>query len=426
MKKIVKVGTIIALMVIGLAYILIGKNQIVDMNINDTASKTYKNANYYKYVDVTNIVKDKSGLKGVYKLFYDKYISYTAPNGKKIYIVANKDVTDEQLLKSYNVLEMYLKSNNSYDMEKVTNRIADSGAVIIMPDGADGESKTPFFALLGQPLYYSEVPTEGSKWYIENDYKHRDAAYEEILHFVHDNGIGTKSNPGALPELQKKIYDATVNALPKEKEKWTKEGLWAVDNSGNEGNRTKEWLLSLEKEGSLEQEYLASVVDSYYGLWAPYEEAEGGMWGMYIAKDRSGIAEKDPKGYEVVTDFLPPTLTYMGRIDASFEGDFKMYLDKNEPYTHKSQYLINARLLGNKASNLFANDNDNILMGNEGNNIIDGKNGIDVVQFSGAFSEYEIKSEGDSLMVKDLKDRDGIDKLINIEILRFTDKDILN
>jgi hypothetical protein len=46
-------------------------------------------------------------------------------------------------------------------------------------------------------------------------------------------------------------------------------------------------LKELTKENSLSQEYLASLVDSYYGLWGAWTESNShGMWGIYIAKTR--------------------------------------------------------------------------------------------------------------------------------------------
>lgn len=425
MKRIIKILLIIipVILIIAIAgkWYLFDNNKILSTEIN-TVRENFENQNYKVFVSESDIVKDKSRLKGLYKKYYDKFISYKAPNGKDIFIVANKQVTDDQLLRVYNILSMYLEADNGYDMEAVANKVADSGSVIVMPDGADGESKTPGLAVLGQPVYYEEAPTEGSKWYIENNYEHRDAAYEEILHFVHDYGIGTQNSSGVLPELQKEIYSATIQSLPKDKNNWSKEGLWGLGEDAS----TKEWLLELEKEGSLEQEYLASVVDSYYGLWAPYTESEGGMWGIYIAKDRAEIKEKDPNGYAIVSKLLPGYITYMARIEPTFEGTFKMYLDKQEPYTYKSQYLLNARLIGVKASNLVGNSQDNILMGNKGDNIIDGGEGTDVVQLSGAYEEYSISKDSNEniIMIKDLKDRDGTDELKNIEILRFTDRDI--
>lgn len=182
--------------------------------------------------------------------------------------------------------------------------------------------------------------------------------------------------------------------------------------------------MKLYKEGSLEQEYLASVVDSYYGLWGAYKESRGGMWGIYIAKDRKEVAKKDPVGYKIVQDLFPEYITSMMRIDPSFEGTFTMAFDEKLPYTHKSQYLKNIRLTGKKYSNILGNSADNILMGNAGNNTIDGGSGTDIVQLSGKSSEYEILKVDKGLRVTDSQKRDGIDYLSYVEILRFTDKDL--
>lgn len=374
------------------------------------------NPNYKQYISPEDIIRDTTKLGGVYKKYYVKYIQYIAPNGKPIIIVAQDKVTDEQVLKAYNQLSFYLEDYGKYKKGEVANKMADNGAVLVMPNGADGESSIPEKALRGQPLYEMEVPTVGSKWYIENDYEHRDAAYEEILHLVHDYGIGTKGNVGSLPDLQEEIYKAMKNSLPKNKTDWGKKGLWGLD--------VKNWLLELEKEGSLEQEYLASVVDSYYGLWGPFTENDGGMWGIYTSKSREDIMKNDPMGYKIVNEFLPRYITYMARVDAEFSGIFTMYYDEKEPYTHKSKYLKNVRLLGNKNTELIGNSMDNILIGNNGDNKIDGKEGIDTVQFIGASAKYKIIIKDDSILVEDILKRDGVDILIGIEILRFTDKDI--
>ena len=82
--------------------------------------------------------------------------------------------------------------------------MADNGATLDMPNGAHGQPGAGQ-SLIGQELYAAEVPTEGGKWFMENDMEHRDAAFEEILHLVHDNGIGIdlpNYQTGAAPEFQ--------------------------------------------------------------------------------------------------------------------------------------------------------------------------------------------------------------------------------
>ncbi len=386
----------------------------------EEAKKTtsFDNKNYIKYVDVTDIVRDNSKLSSVNKKYYKKYIDYIAPNGKPIRIMASDKVSDEQVLKAYNVLSFYLTDFGKYKKESIANAMADKGAILVMPSGKDGDGNTPSEALMGQPLYQMELPVAGSKWYQENDYSHRDAAYEEIFHMVHDYGIGTTKNPGAAPKLTKQIKEGLDSVLPKSKADWGSKGIWGLGS--------RDWMIELSKEGSLEQEYIVSGIDSYYGLWEAYTESDKGMWGIYVPKTRKAVMEKDPKAYEIIKAFLGDNFTYMERISPEFEGTFKLNLDTSNPYTYKSQYLLNARLIGDKNSNLEGNDLDNILIGNKGNNIMDGKKGKDVVQFTGTSSEYSITKSDDKIVVKDNKNRDGEDTLKNIEILRFTDKDVMS
>ena len=392
--------------------VLISGCQSTAKSVQITTEKEVKveNSNYNRYICIDDIVRDTSVLGGVYNKYYVKYVSYKTSVGD-INIVAQDKVSDEQMLYAYSLLSFYLES---LDNIKVAENLAENNAVLVMPNGADGTSKIPDKALRGQPLYASEVSNVGSVWYVNNDYEHRDAAYEEIFHMVHDYGIGTVNNAGVMVDLQKKMYRTTMNALP-DKNKWGSEGIWGLGS--------REWLLELSKEGSLEQEYFASVLDSYYGLWQAFEEP-GGMWGLYVAKSREDIKVKDKKGYELITSILPSHQTFMARVDPSFEGTFKMDLDENLPYTFKSQYLRNARLIGTKSSGLMGNDENNILMGNAGDNTFDGQGGSDTVQFSGALSEYSISRTSDGVVVIDKLERDGNDLLKNIEVLRFTDKDI--
>ncbi len=105
-------------------------------------------------------------------------------------------------------------------------------------------------------------------------------------------------------------------------------------------------------------------MDSYYGLWGANKTREIGIGG-YMAKSREAISEKDPMGYAIMEKFFNPYFAFNARIDSRFEGTFSLTFDDTVPYTHKSQYLINATLTGNKNSNLTGNDQDNHLSGNK-------------------------------------------------------------
>jgi len=337
---------------------------------------------------------------------FTKYIEVIAPNGKPIPIIAQKGVRDIAVARCKNMLEFFLTNvpGSKYGSDKsgVANAMANNHAMLMMPEGEHREGQEP--DIQAQPQFESETPVDGSRWYIRNDWNHRDAAFEEIFHLVHDTGIGTDF-PGALPQYQKDLKSEAIRSL--------EDGRWGIAIDPH----VKEWIEELRQENSLAQEYIASVIDSYYGLWATFDENPGGMWGIYIAKTRDEIKEKDPKGYELLESFLPPMMAgYESLIDPYFRGTFSLQFNEELRYTHKSQYYVDATLTGNNNSGLLGNDSNNVLKGNAGNNTIDGGEGNDTVIFQGKKEDYVIQ---ENTYQDTVKDRDGTDTLISIESIQF-------
>lgn len=341
---------------------------------------------------------------------FDRHIELTAPNGKSFYIIAQNQISNGQLIRSANIIQHYLTNypNSTYgtDKSKVANQMANNHAILALLNGKDDGRNPIANKIEAQPLFENEIQVEGDQWYIEQDYDHRDASFEEILHWLHDNGIGvdepdgTASKIGALPEYQKKIRVAVEQALNNK--------LWGI----NEIN----WLEELAEENSLTQEYLAAVIDSYYGLWGAWEDdSRTGMWGLYIAKTREDIRQKDPLGYKLVhNQFFHPYLTYNAVIESDFNGNFSLRFDEKKPYTHHSRYLKDITLSGSNNSSVTVNQLDNYIKGNSG---------INTIIFSGNASEYTIYRKANTLFVTDnLLGRDGSNRLENIEKLKFSDK----
>lgn len=371
----------------------------------------------------SNHLSEEFGITGVprkaeplYKKTFCKYIAFVAPNGKPIEIYAQTLITDEQLIRAYNILEFYLQDTDytryGSSKKKVANAMSNNKAKLLLMNGSDdGRNPIPD-GMNGQPLYQTELVVEGTPAYINNDYeRHRDASFEEILHMVHDYGIGTSTSDveGAKPKYTSAIDKAMQNAMQK--------SIWPTANVDED---TRAWIKELTAEGSLSQEYLASVIDSYYGYWGAFTEAPGGMHGIYIAKTRKEMKTKDPIGKTLADDFFSPVVTYLARIDKAFKGEFSLSFDSAAPYTYKSQYLVNAQLTGNLDSNLTGNDFNNILIGNAGVNTIDGRDGEDLVVFEGAYDEYYINPHGKNIQVGDsVPGRDGITYLTNVEVLLF-------
>ena len=366
-------------------------------------------------IRVTRIAKLPDDLPGKYKRAFDRYVQVVAPNGNPINIFAQKEITDAQLRHVRDVITHYLtdlaESEFGSDKKEIANRMADNKAIMMILKGSDGEFREP--GIDAQPLFATETVVEGTPGYIDCDFEHhRDATLEEILHCVHDNGIGVDvrgAPKGVAPKFQSEIRKATTYAM--------KNGIWPTDHSKE---FTEDWIEELRDEGSLTQEYLASVIDSYYGLWGPFDE-DFGMHGIYKAKTRQAIEAKDPRGFAIVKKFFHPMLLYEAEIDGAFEGTFKMKFDERVPYTHKSRYLLKARLTGKKNSNLIGNAQDNQLAGNKGNNRLDGGEGNDTVVFPRPKSQYTVvKNKDGSTTVTG----DGVDTLINVENILFNGNEL--
>ncbi len=337
---------------------------------------------------------------------FNRYTKIVAPNGQSIHILAQTQITNEQIVRARNVLEHYLTNltGSLYGSDKsaIANKMAENEAILLLLNGSDDGTNSAS-NLGGQPLYQNEIQVEGHRWYINQNYEHRDATFEEILHLVHDTGIGVDQNPnfaGALPEFQTEIRAAQQNALSA--------NLWGMGQAG--------WISELTQENSLSQEYLAAVIDSYYGLWGAWEEnSTHGMWGIYLPKTRDEISTEDPMGSALMNNkFFHSYLTYNARIDASFEGTFSLKFDQNLSYTHHSQYLKKITLTGNKNSNAKVNKFDNQITGNAG---------INTVIFSGNSYEYTINQNNPEVVVSDNQiQRDRANTLIGIEKLQFLDQ----
>ncbi|HBZ97065.1 MAG TPA: hypothetical protein DEO57_04400 [Phycisphaerales bacterium] len=343
---------------------------------------------------------------------FTKYTEVLAPNGKPIRIIAQPGVRDIAVARARNLLQFFLTdvpgSRYGTDKSAIANAMADNRAMLMMPEGAHEEGEEPH--LHAQPLYEEECPVDGSRWYLESDWEHRDAGFEEIFHLVHDAGIGTFM-PGAAPEYQTELKREAIAAI--------QDGRWAIPIDPG----VREWIRELAEEDSLAQEYIASVIDTYYGLWTTFEERPGGMWGLYIAKTRTELEEKDPRGKELIEAFLPRMMHgYEALIDPGFAGEFTLEYDPSRPWTAKSRWYVQVRLTGANPVALTGNDADNILTGNRGDNVIDGGQGFDTVVFRGPRTDYVLKQVGAVRMLRDLvPDRDGTDTLRNIECIRFAD-----
>jgi len=180
---------------------------------NPTACFNAKLADEY---GIKSIPEDKDE---ALKKTFCKYMAIQAPNGKEIEIVAQSDISDEQMIRAHNILSFYLENvpETAYgeDKSELVNTMANKGARLLLLNGSDDGTNDP--TVDGQALYDSELIVEGTAAYTNNDYEdHRDAAFEEILHLMHDYGIGTSGQngvTGALPAYTKEVDAVREKAM---------------------------------------------------------------------------------------------------------------------------------------------------------------------------------------------------------------------
>ena len=393
-----------------------------------------------------------------------KYTKVTAPNGRPIHIYAHQEISNEQVIRARSILEFYIAdapdSTLGTNKSGLRNTMANNNATLLLLRGQHVEGvRAP---ISGQPLHQTENVVEGSDAYFSNS--PRDAAFEEILHLVHDKGIGVDGSGGfnsiggqsGLTSYQTQIRQATNNALPPSitpvygNKALSPKSLWATDDLS--------WLNSLNRENSLSQEYLASVVETYYGQTRYLSGGSGhGISVYYAASERlgnNGIQAKDPQGWGLLensdgkkTKFFPKTLNFEVRVDPNItRTEFSLTLDAANVYTYKTQYMTKVKLLGNKNTNLRGNGYDNTLKGNAGNNVIRGEVGNDtlygyagndtlyggdgakdIIVYQGNFAEYTTKTlsgSGGDTISDQITSRDGVDTLPTnhgIEYIRFKD-----
>jgi len=353
---------------------------------------------------------------------FSKYTKLIAPNGKPIHFLAQDAWSDDKILKARNVMEYLLTDypGSIYGSSKaaVANAMGDRKATMTLynssaaaqqaREGPFGRGATDLFT---QSLWESETTAEGSEDYM----KHitRDAAYEEVFHLVQGAGIEP-----ALPDFRAKLEAANVAATASKV---------CIPSNNN-------WF-----------EYSAQQLDVYLDLWVvqpkkwegrdlqPGEMPEGtAHWGQNVANTRARLLETDPVGYELVTNFVHPYLTYTPLLPLDFDGTFSIAFDPSLVYTYKSQHLKNVTLRGSNDASLTGNAHDNVLTGNAGSNtlkggagddLLVGGKGDDTAVFSGVYADYTVTNNEGFVTVSDKRvNRDGTDSLTSIEFLQFSDR----
>lgn len=360
------------------------------------------------HVSSSDVISRSDQIHPTYRDNYDRYIVFVPENKKPFYMIIQNGVEEKRAVRAKEIVEFFLRdvegAEYGFNKKEVANKMGENKAILLLLTGIDGDGNNLFERYLpGQELYEIQTPIIGEDRYFTGEEKYRDAAYEEIFHLVHDFGIGANSD-GALEQYQDEIAALTQSHMASN----------VIKRSAIKRHELKEEEAG---ESGISNEYIATVIDAYYGLWDAVVGWED-TWGGYEPRNRQQVISDDPKGLLLVEKFLPSYLTQVFSIDPEFSGTLKMNFTESERYTSRSQYLMWVRITGNKDVSIEGNALDNIFYAGTGNNELNGADGIDLVVYNEPYEAFTLKMTNEGGVKVE---GHGSDTLLDIEFIAFED-----
>ncbi|MBW3694580.1 hypothetical protein EK599_02680 [Vibrio sp. T187] len=306
----------------------------------------------------------------------------------------------------------------------------------------------PKWILNSQGLYYRELAVVGDCHYMTNfdipnscvslgtnsdgHEADRDAAFEEILHLVQAQGIAPNDSTKPYQELVR------AEAL-RQYTDMTNGGSVAWNPTQSSWQDWENDDVNPEIGQSYSHEYLASVFEAYMGMW---QHQNTGLDGYKLtSRDKMVTGDNginDDSGLDFITgmfhDMMQTTVridsngvadyhTQQGNLESRFVMNAYQVAPPVDAYTFKSQYYLNAKIIGDKPMSLIANNEDNILEGNNQPNLINGLDGTDTYIINNEKSECTITASPLFVVVSCPNTNDDI--LHNMEKIKFTDQEVL-
>ena len=370
------------------------------------------------FIDIDNsetgIVELPNSVDQMISSVFQKYTHLEVSGENVIPILAQSEILDHQILHVKKILKEYVTDvpNTLWGSNKAAlkNALSMSNAFLMLLNDEE-EYENPDLQILfengakGQDVLGTEIFPEGSAIYMNSS--ERDATYEEVLHFVHNYGI-----KNSFPAMQTAIDVAMSAAMSN--------GYYVP--------------LSDIPDEDYDDEYLALLMEVYFGLWAHDPEENGFAGGNeYSFINRDEMLIGDSLGSNIIIEFLGDRWRYTPELPSSFSGIFSLSFDSSLAYTNRSQYLKNINLNGENNITIVGNNFSNRIHGNSGDNIFtglglddyfNGGEGTDRFVFLGDYDEYAILDAADwndyIMSVVDLiSNRDGNDTLVQVEQMNF-------
>lgn len=339
----------------------------------------------------------------------------------------NSNELDASSAENFNSSSIAFKANYPNQFQEIVDELLKS--VLTSPD-------TQKWLLHSQSLMFRELTVEGDCHYMSNfasycenlgPHADRDAGFEEILHLTQAQGIAPNPDFKTFQDqVQQRALELYNRHLAGEFAVWQpKTSSW------------DDWLtddIDPEVGPSYSHEYLAAAFEAYMGMW---EHQLAGL-DSYQALTREKMRIEDLDTLTWIEGMFHGYLQYTADIDssgvklhydnqASLSGTPTFSMSKvtgsaAQAYTFKSRWLINARIVGDEAINLIANDQNNRIEGNGQANKLDGKGGIDTYIVSDEHADCIISHQKNSVTV--ICPASGVDELFNFEKIQFQDRSI--
>lgn len=317
---------------------------------------------------------------------------------------------------------------------------ADFEAVVeSLIEGIVTSAQSAKWMLNSQSLMYRELSLEGDCHYMSNyasycaalgEHADRDAAFEEILHITQAQGIAPNSQNG-FQALQQSI-DARALSIYNAHAAGNS-AVWQPTQSSWDDWAGDDY--NPEIGTSYSHEYFAAAFEAYMGV----AQHNGQGLDGYQALTRTAMVNQDNQAKQWIEALFHTHLQYTARVDSAgvetyFDNTYPNTSDTpiflmnrddaqaNDGYTYKSQWLLNVEIIGTKAIDLAANDQDNEIKGNSANNTIDGKDGVDTYLIDNRYAECSLIKTKNNAIVD--CPSSGKDTLINIEKISFSDQTI--
>lgn len=381
------------------------------------------------YVGLTTATLDNLGLDedGIVPLdvtvderfrdVFDVYAPLELPQGR-IHLLAQAGVEDAVIRRVQAILEQHLTDlPGGASKADVVQAMVNRGALLgLFLDDAATESSNPAVAAVATDLATSFVSLPANRVVLEGTEEYMqalpalDLTFGATAQLVHQAGISV-----ARPALAAQLDSFAAAAISA--------GEFTPSASTVEGLET----------GA----FLAMVMDVHAGVHGHDAGGDGiarAGDASYVFHSRNALAAGAPGVKTWLDDFFGEEHTFQVELPADFTGTFDGLRRSANPYTSRSQYLRKIRLTGTNTAEIFAAPGDTILEGNSGNNNFKGRAGDDVIRggggfdtavFNGPMADYEIRFEGDAIIVDDVfGGHEGTDTVYDVDRLQFSDQGI--